>query len=111
MFHLSIATPDADRELSQRVHLFLSGRFQSVSRNLEVTARAGTILLRGRVRSFYHRQLALESTRRVAGVIQIVDEIVVDERPSQPLSSSCAAFAPPIILQGLSPLPTSPALL
>ena len=111
MSHLSIVTPDADRELSQRVHLFLSGSSQPVLRNLEVTARAGTIFLRGRVRSFYHRQLALEFTRRVAGVIQIVDELVVDERPPQANNASSSAVLPPVNLQVLSPMPTSPALI
>ena len=104
MSQLSTATPEADRELSQRVHLFLSGRSQPALRNLEVAARAGTVLLRGRVRSFYHRQLALELTRRVAGVIQIVDELIVDDRATTPATSQLAIA--PIDVQGFIALPT-----
>jgi osmotically-inducible protein OsmY len=37
----------------------------------------GVLLLRGRLRSFYHKQLAQETVRRLAGVRQIVNETEV----------------------------------
>jgi osmotically-inducible protein OsmY len=99
------AIPETDHELSQRVQLFLSGRSQPALRNLEVAARSGTVHLRGQVRTFYHRQLALELTRRVAGVLQIVDELSVDDpEPTKEAVVSTATF-----ITGLQVLPSAPS--
>ena len=67
-----------DDDLALRVRLFLSGRHRPALRNLEVTVRGGMVLLRGRVATFHHKQLAIEFTRRVAGVLRILDELVVE---------------------------------
>lgn len=37
----------------------------------------GVLLLRGRLPSFYHKQLAQEAVARVGGVNQVINEIVV----------------------------------
>jgi osmotically-inducible protein OsmY len=102
----SPAILDGD-DLALRVHLFLSGRSQPALRNLEVSAHRGTVLLRGRTQSFYHKQLALELTRRVAGVIQINDELVVDDSQAS-VKPVAQALAPPIDLQLLSPPVSTP---
>jgi len=38
----------------------------------------GVLLLRGRVSSFYHKQVAQEAVARVNGVTQVVNDIEVD---------------------------------
>jgi osmotically-inducible protein OsmY len=40
----------------------------------------GVLLLRGRLQSFHHKQLAQETVRRLAGVGQIVNAIEVIDR-------------------------------
>jgi osmotically-inducible protein OsmY len=45
-------------------------------RQVKVAANNGTVTLRGRVRSFYEKQLC-QNVCRVAGVVQIVDAVVV----------------------------------
>ena len=45
--------------------------------------RGGAVTLRGLVGTFYERQLALASSARVAGVRELVDEIIVKELAPQ----------------------------
>lgn len=37
----------------------------------------GTVTIRGRVPTYYEKQLAINSGRRVAGVVKLVDDVVV----------------------------------
>ena len=67
----------ADRELAQRVHLFLAGRQVGELRRIGVAARHGHVRLTGSVSSFYHRQLAVVFVRKVAGVLTVEDQITV----------------------------------
>ena len=67
----------ADRELAQRVRLFLTGRQIGELRRIEVSAYDGHVRLTGRVSSFYHRQLAVVFVRKVAGVLTVGDQIAV----------------------------------
>ena len=39
--------------------------------------RGGTVTVRGRVPTYYEKQLAINSCRRVAGVVKLVDDVVV----------------------------------
>jgi hypothetical protein len=68
----------ADAELQGRVVAYLASRNFHSFRRLSVRAKRGVISLRGRLGSYYERQVAIESARRVAGVTRIVDRIVVD---------------------------------
>ena len=45
---------------------------------LSIGARRGVVTLRGTATTFHQRQLIVAATRRVAGAIQIVDELNVD---------------------------------
>lgn len=67
----------ADRDLERRVVSFLNERHVPGLRHLEVEAHNGTVVLRGRVRSFYEKQLCQAVCRRVAGVVRYVDAIDV----------------------------------
>lgn len=68
----------ADRDLERRVGIYLAGQHVPALRHLEIEAENGTITLRGRVRSFYERQLCQSLCRRVAGVLGYVDAIDVE---------------------------------
>ena len=71
------ATQQADEQLQQRVRLFLSTSSIPALRRIRVNVEADTVVLAGQVNSFYEKQLAAEFTRRVAGVIHVVDLIDV----------------------------------
>ena len=67
-----------DRDLERRVSSFLAARHLPTLRRLEVAANNGTVTLRGRVHSFYEKQICQHACRRVAGVVTMVDAIDVD---------------------------------
>jgi hypothetical protein len=82
--HVSVYDPPgdpADQDLKRRVALFLAGRHVPSLRYLEVEARGGIVTLRGRVGSFYEKQLSQQCCRRVAGVIELVDRVEVTAPP------------------------------
>lgn len=66
-----------DQDLQQRVSAFLAGQHRPALRNLNVKAREGVVTLRGNVPTFYEREISVRLARRVAGVVQLVDEIIV----------------------------------
>lgn len=66
-----------DRDLERRVMNYLHGRQVSAMRRISIQANNGTVTLRGAVPSFYQKQLCISCSRRVAGVINLVDHIEV----------------------------------
>jgi osmotically-inducible protein OsmY len=66
-----------DRDLERRVVSYLLGRHVPSLRHLAVQANNGTVTLQGSVRSFYEKQLCQHCCQRVAGVVRLVDDIVV----------------------------------
>ena len=66
-----------DRDLKRRVVNYLLDRGIPNLRRIDVHADGGTVTLRGHVRSFYHKQLCLHCSRRVAGVMELIDRIDV----------------------------------
>jgi osmotically-inducible protein OsmY len=84
----TLQTDFEDRDLERRVVNYLAGRHVPGLRHLSVQARAGTVTLRGRVQTFYEKQLCQDCCRRVAGVVQLVD--AVDVAYSQPAVASLA---------------------
>ncbi len=66
-----------DRDLERRVASHLADRHKPALRQLAVEVTNGTVTLRGRVHSFYEKQLCQECCRRVAGVVQFIDAIDV----------------------------------
>lgn len=67
----------SDRDLERRIVNFLVGRQVPALRQIHVEADHGKVVLRGRVHSFYQKQLCLACSRRVAGVLEVVDEVAV----------------------------------
>jgi osmotically-inducible protein OsmY len=66
-----------DGDLVRRIRNFL-GNHVSRMRPIEIQACQGVVTIRGRVRSFYERQLLISCCQRVAGVVQLNDEVQVD---------------------------------
>ncbi len=72
------STAPTDRDLLRRVRTFLSTSHRPGLRALEVEAHGGVVRLRGNVRTFYEKQLSAQLTRRVAGVVRLIDEVIVN---------------------------------
>ena len=73
--------PDADVE--QRVRSFLNSRHFPAFRRLSVDVANGSVRLSGNLPTFYEKQVALNSCQRVAGVLHLIDEIAVSNRPAK----------------------------
>jgi len=71
--------PTSDVPLEQRVRSHLDGNGSTEFRSVVVTADKGTVTLTGTVTSYYTKQLAQEFTRRVAGVVCVINLIEVTE--------------------------------
>jgi osmotically-inducible protein OsmY len=71
----------ADSDLERRVATFLAGQHRYALRLLEVEARSGVVTIRGSVSTFYEKQLSIQLVRRVAGVIRLIDEVIVQSTP------------------------------
>ncbi len=83
MATLDTAVERADGDLERRTRIFLAQKNVSALRGITVFASDGTVKLRGRVCSFYEKQLCLNCCQHVAGVIQVIDEIEVEDRATQ----------------------------
>lgn len=66
-----------DRDLKRRVVIYLNDRHVPGLRHLDVEARNGTVILRGRVSTFYEKQLCQAVCQRVAGVVRYIDDVDV----------------------------------
>jgi len=66
-----------DELLARNVRNFVLGRIQPATNHVDVDADCGTVTLRGRVGSFYLKQLWLHGAQRVAGVRRVIDELEV----------------------------------
>lgn len=70
--------PADDRRLQEAVAhaLRVTGRFDAS--RVDIHANNGVVRLRGRVRSYYHKQVAQAAASSVVGDRQLVNEIQVD---------------------------------
>lgn len=64
-------------DMQRRVRSFLATRSEPGLRRIDIEADGSRITLRGQVRSYYERQLAVHCCRRVAGVTEVVDHLLV----------------------------------
>ena len=95
---------EADRDLERRVTAFLADRNLPALRRLGVRSHRGVVTLRGRVRTFYEKQMGGQSARRVAGVIDVIDatEVASDAsllsvEPTDPRQRRAPISAPVIV--------------
>jgi osmotically-inducible protein OsmY len=72
----------SDTHLATRVRNFLLSKVMPGRGQLDVAADGGVVTLRGRVGSFYHKQLWIHGAQRVAGVHRVVDELDVTPAPA-----------------------------
>lgn len=78
--HRSPEHNDDAADLKRRVVNFLATKNRPGLRLLEVEVNGDVVILRGRVRSYYEKQLAGHLCERVAGVLRVMDDIdVVDD--------------------------------
>ena len=77
MIQAQVSSHSSDLDLKRRIVNYLFKQHFSELRRMEVTANNGIVTIRGQVRSFHQRQLCIHCCQRVAGVVQINDEIAV----------------------------------
>jgi len=58
----------------------LEARMLAFSRNIILEYKEGVMTLKGHLPSFYHKQIAQETIRRIEGIQQIVNKIEVKEK-------------------------------
>lgn len=75
---LSLGHSAQDSELESRVSDFLKEQRVPGAYRITPIVRHGVVTLRGRVSSFYHRQLCAHACCRVNGVRRVIDEIIVE---------------------------------
>ncbi len=66
-----------DRDLEGRVRNYLLGYKMPALQHVDVVASRGLVILRGRVYSFFQKQLCIHCCQRVAGVFELVDQLQV----------------------------------
>ena len=72
-----------DLDLQNRVERFILSRDSSAFRELQVEVQHGCVTLSGPVDSFYDKQVAITTCRRVAGVLNTIDNIDVNAADSE----------------------------
>ena len=64
-------------DLENRVFLQLNSQNFPVFKKLSINANSDRVIISGTVRSFYERQVAINSVRQVRGVVNLTDNITV----------------------------------
>jgi osmotically-inducible protein OsmY len=82
MSRVQTGSVNADRDLEERVHIFLKRFCFPAARSIQVEARQGFVALSGTVASFFHRQLCVAMAKKVDGVSAVVDQISVQSAES-----------------------------
>ena len=67
-----------DAELKERICTFLHQRGEIPLKKLRVDVCDGHVVIAGRVRTYYQKQLAGHCCQRVAGVRNLVNNVTVD---------------------------------
>lgn len=72
-----------DEDVQVRVCSYLGSRHLDNLRRIDVEVLNGTVTLHGTVDSYYEKQIALSTCRRVAGVLSMVDQLSVAAEDKQ----------------------------
>lgn len=81
MVHIVPIDPlERDRHLAALVSAHLAARHRPTLRRLAVEVHDGEVTVRGRVGSFYEKQLTGDCCRHVPGVRRLIDEVCVESR-------------------------------
>lgn len=65
------------QDVEQAANAILANNSVRELRHIRVDGSSNKLQLRGQVRSFYHKQLAQEAVRAVAGGMQVVNQVDV----------------------------------
>jgi len=84
-----------DRQLALRVSYALSALQLPILQTLHIEVRDGVVVLRGRVRNYYERQLAYTHAKRVPGVRAVKGEVSVVDPAAGIGALSLIRRAPP----------------
>ena len=76
-----------DEDVHRRIRNFLHQRRVSALKRVKIDVCKGTVVISGRVSSFYEKQLCISCCQHVAGVIKLVDEVDVVENEALPSQS------------------------
>ncbi|MCH5376091.1 MAG: BON domain-containing protein [Planctomycetes bacterium] len=66
-----------DRVIARSARECLEERLREMVRDLECESHRGVLVLRGKAKSFYHKQLAQETVRALEGVLRVINNIEV----------------------------------
>ena len=66
-----------DEDVSQRIASYLSHQGVECLKDLEIEVHDGVVTLSGLVADNQQRQMAVNSCQRVAGVLQLIDQLEV----------------------------------
>ncbi len=80
MESITVGVPCSDQDILRRVTCYLSTRHFPAFRELDVEVDRGIVTVSGVLPSYYEKQVALNTCQRVAGVIELVDDILVEEQ-------------------------------
>ncbi len=70
----------------QRLDSAIKGNPHLTGHQVFCYEEGGTVILQGRVRSYYQKQMAQEALRKLAGVERIVNDLEVDWMTTPPCS-------------------------
>ena len=76
--HLLLSPPAPDRQLEDDVAQAMQATGHFSASRVDIRADNGVVYLRGRVRSYYHKQVAQVAASSVLGHRQLVNEIQVE---------------------------------
>ncbi len=77
-----VDTQSSSRELLQRVDTAIKGNPHLSKHRVFCQEESGIVVLHGRVGTFFQKQMAQESLKRLAGVEKVINELEVDWRSS-----------------------------
>jgi osmotically-inducible protein OsmY len=73
----------SDDDIGRRVSSLLMSQHFPAFRRLRVDVHNGVVTLSGKVYSYYEKQVAITSCGNVAGVLSLIDQIDVSDRPTR----------------------------
>jgi BON domain-containing protein len=88
-----IALANNDAELERRITNFLCQRRVPGRECLQLNVHGGVVAVSGRIPTHYARWLCIESCRRVAGVLRVIDNVKIEPAVSEQQPESIHIFS------------------
>lgn len=74
------ANSTTDQDIERRIRNFLQSRNYPALRALEISVESGRAIVTGSVGTFHEKQMATSCCQRVAGVLDVINQIEVIRR-------------------------------